>query len=73
MDAAHILEALLGVVVGIVAWWTKETWAKLQRLTDKVGEIDNDLGKNYVPRSELQKTFERIFDALDDIRKEVKK
>lgn len=64
------LMAILGVAV---AWWVNNIWAMVKAQQEEISKLHIELVQNYVPRLELQKTFERMFDKLDQIQREIKK
>lgn len=76
-DLVNIIAALgagLFAIIGAgVTWWVNNIWSMVKTLQTDVSNLHVELVKNYVPRSELQAAFDRIFDTLEDIRKEVKK
>jgi hypothetical protein len=73
MDLWQIVTFLLGLIVAGVGWWVKNIWATVMRQQELIVGLQVELAKSYVPRVELQETFMRIFDALEDIRKELAK
>jgi hypothetical protein len=73
MDLWQIVTFLLGLIVTGVGWWVKNIWATVMRQQELIVRLQVELAKSYVPRIELQETFMRIFDALEDIRKELAK
>jgi hypothetical protein len=67
MDNQTLINGLFSVVGFGVAWWVKSIWAMVQSLQSQVVALNVELAKNYVPRAELQETFNRIFQKLDEI------
>lgn len=70
---------LLTVVVGlttvagsVVAWWVSTIWGMVKAIQLQVTELNVELVKNYVPRAELQATFDRILNKLDSIQTELR-
>lgn len=64
----------LAVIVGAgITWWVNTIWSMVRAQQLAISELHVALVKDYVPRAELQKTFERFFDKLDEIQREIKK
>lgn len=63
---------LLGLVLMGMTWWVKNIWAMVIMQGAQIQTLNIELAKNYVPRAELQATFERIFNMLGEISKEVR-
>lgn len=79
-----IVSTLLGLVIAGVSWWVKNIWAMVVAQQDahnkavlefqkQVSNLTLELARDYVPRKELQDTFKRIFDKLEEIQDEVRK
>lgn len=66
---AGILIAAIGFCV---AWWVNNLWAMVKGQQEQITNLSVKLAENYAPRAELEKTFERIFNLLEEIRKEVR-
>lgn len=63
--------SLTTVIGGGVAWWTSTIWSMVKALQAQVSDLSVELARNYVPRAELHATFERIFDKLDEIQRDL--
>lgn len=72
MDAQMLINVLTGVVLAGVGWWLNNTWAMLKSLQEQISAVNLKLAENYAPRAELQNTFDRIFEKLDEIQKGMK-
>jgi hypothetical protein len=62
-----------GVILAGIGWWARIIWESVQRLKDDLHEIEVDLPKSYVSKSDLDKRmehiesmFQRIYDKLDN-------
>lgn len=53
-------------------WWVNTIWSMTKVLQQQVNELHIELAKNYVPRQELQRTFDRLFTKLDEIQNEMR-
>jgi hypothetical protein len=78
MNEQQLFNLLVGAVVTLttlagsgVAWWVSTIWGMVKTLQTQVSSLHVELAKNYAPRAELQSSFDRIFDKLDQIQKEL--
>lgn len=71
MDQQTLVNILFGIVLAGGGWWMKNLWAMVMNQQQQIGELTRDLVGNYVPRRELQDTFNRIFERLDEIQREI--
>lgn len=71
MDTQQVYNLLFGALGFGGAWWINNVWAMVRSLQQQVTALNVELVKNYVPRSELQETFTRLFDAIEEIKREV--
>lgn len=69
LDNAFLINLLFGVVLTGVGWWVKNIWAMVIEQQKMIAALQVELAKNYVPRVELQDTFKRIFEKLDELLK----
>jgi hypothetical protein len=60
---------LIGALGFCIAWWINNIWGMVKMLQQEVSNLHVELTKNYVPRVELEKNFERIFKAQEDANK----
>lgn len=58
---------LLTLVLLGMTWWVKNIWTMVTSQQAQISALNLELARNYVPRAELQATFERIFKKLDEI------
>lgn len=72
MDTQTIITTLLGLVLAGVGWWVKNIWAMVMAQQAQIVALQVELGKSYMPRAEVQEALKRIFDLLDEIRKDMK-
>lgn len=76
MDA-HILSALADWVVyalgAVLTWWVKIVWSSVNKQQTALSELHIKMATDYVTKQELNKSLDRIFDAIDDIRKGMSK
>lgn len=71
MDPQHIIDILIAIVIGGLGWWINNMWTMLRSMQEQISGLNVKLGEQYVPRVELQATFEKIFDKLDEMSKEI--
>lgn len=71
MDTQQLLNLLFAAIGFGGAWWINTIWNKIQDLQTQLAQTNLKLAEGYVPRAELEKTFERLFDAIDEIKKEI--
>lgn len=64
-----VIEFLLGLITAGIGWWVKNIWAMVIEQQKQITSLNLELAKNYVPRQELQSTFDRIFEKLDELLK----
>ncbi len=60
--------ALFGIAGSVVAWWTNRMWSMVTILQGQLTDLNVELARNYVPRAELQDTFNRMDGKLNEIR-----
>lgn len=72
MDAQKIINALGGIVFAFLGWWSNNIWSAVQGQQAQITQLNVELAKNYVPRVELQASFDRIFSKLDSIDRQTK-
>ena len=72
MDVQTLINVGGGVILAGVGWWARVIWDSVQRLKEDLHEIEVDLPKSYVSKSDLDKRmehiesmFQRIYDKLD--------
>ena len=72
METQTIINVGLGVILTVVGWFARQIWETTQTLQRDLHEIEVDLPKNYVQKSDYTETmkrieimFERIFDKLE--------
>ena len=72
MDHQTIVNIGGGLILAGIGWWARVIWDSVQRLKEDLHEIEVDLPKSYVSKSDLDKRmehiesmFHRIYDKLD--------
>lgn len=71
MDQQQIIQVLFGVAGGCVVWWVNKIWAMVQSQQEQITAVNLKLAEHYVQKSDFEKSLDRIFDAVDEIKKEV--
>jgi hypothetical protein len=72
MDHQSLINIGGGLILAGIGWWARVIWDSVQKLKDDLHEIEVDLPKSYVSKSDLDKRmqhiedmFQRIYDKLD--------
>lgn len=72
MDMQSLINMAGGVILAGIGWWARVIWDSLQKLKDDLHELEVDLPKSYVSKTDLDKRmqhiedmFQRIYDKLD--------
>ena len=72
MDTQTLLNALFGLILLGTGWFLNELWRAVKELRKDLHEIEAELPKEYVLRSDLDKRmdhietmFQRIYDKID--------
>lgn len=68
-----IMNTLVGIVMGFLAWWSNNIWNTVQSLQTQVTALNVELARNYVPRLELQAQFNQINQQLSTIERNTKR
>lgn len=71
MDQQQVMNVLFGVAGAFVAWWVNTIWAMVKSQQEQITAMNLKLAENYVQKAELEKTFNKIFDTMDEIKKEI--
>lgn len=72
MQAQDLLNIVGAILLAGVGWWLNNLWQMVKSLQEQVSAVHVKLVEHYVPRSELVNTFQRIFEKLDEIQRELK-
>jgi hypothetical protein len=72
MDHQSLINIGGGLILAGIGWWARVIWDSMQKLKDDLHELEVDLPKSYVSKSDLDKRmqhiedmFQRIYDKLD--------
>lgn len=71
MDQQQVINTLFGVAGFCVAWWVNTLWSMVKSQQEQITAVNLKLAENYVQKAELEKTFNKIFDTMDEIKKEI--
>lgn len=66
-----LITGLAGLVLSIVGYWAKRADSRADSLEKELSDFKLDVTRTYVPRDHLEKTFDRIFDGLENIQNEL--
>lgn len=83
MEPNTIITVLIGIVLAGVSWWVKNIWQMVVKLQeahnaqalahqDQLTKLSLKLAEHYPSRTELDPKFERLFDKLEEIQKEMR-
>lgn len=73
MDTQILLNAVAAVLLTGIGWWLNNLWQMVKSLQEQLSAVHVKLVENYAPRAELVSQFERIFQKLDEIQREMVK
>ena len=72
MDTQSIMNLVSVAAIGSGGWFAREIWGAVKELRKDLHEIEVDLPKSYVSKSDMDKRmdhiedmFKRIYDKLD--------
>ena len=72
MDTQSIMNLVSIAAIGSGGWFAREIWGAVKELRKDLHEIEVDLPKSYVSKSDIDKRmdhietmFQRIYDKLD--------
>lgn len=72
MEFQPMFNFIGGAILVVVGWWCKEIWDSVKALKEDIKQIEIDLPKNYVSKTDIESrldkidaTLERLFDRLD--------
>lgn len=71
MNEQQVINILIGIAGTGVAWWVKTMWGMVRSQQEQITALNLKLAENYVPKSELEKTFNKLFDGMEEIKREV--
>ena len=73
MEFQSMFNFIGGAILVAVGWWCKEIWDSVKTLKEDIKQIEIDLPKNYVSKTDIESRFdkidatlERIFDKLEN-------
>lgn len=66
-----IITSLVGFITAGIWLWVNNLWSMVRNQQEEINALSVDLAKNYVPRAELQRTFDAIFIKLEEIYREM--
>ena len=67
MNLQEAFNALVGIGLVVLGWFARELWAAVKELKQDLANLREELPKTYLPKSDLEKLFERIDGKLDRI------
>jgi hypothetical protein len=69
MDSQWIINTIMGILLAGGGWFVNTLWGSIRTLQAQIVDLSVELAKEYVPRAELQRTFDNLDKKLDDIQK----
>lgn len=73
MDSQMLINALAAISIAGIGWWLNNLWQMVKSLQEQISVVHVKLVEHYAPRAEMQATFQRIFEKLDEIQKGLSK
>lgn len=66
-----ICAGFFGIILTIIGYNFKQAKIEIDNIKRDLAKSNLKIAENYVSRTELEKTFTRLFDTMDDIKKEL--
>lgn len=66
-----LITGLAGLALAMVGYWAKRADARADTLEKELTRFQLEVTRTYVPRDQLEKTFERLFDGIENIQNEL--
>lgn len=60
-----------GIILTIIGYNFKQAKMEIDNIKRDLAQTNLKMAESYVSRTELEKTFSRLFDTMDDIKKEL--
>lgn len=63
-----VINLVGGTALTALGWFCRQIWESIEKLSDKVHEIEVDLPRNYVRQDQIENKLDKIdarFDKLD--------
>lgn len=73
MDSQMLINALAAISLAGIGWWLNNLWQMVKSLQEQISAVHVKMVEHYAPRAELQATFQRLFEKLDEIQRELNK
>lgn len=65
MELSHLLDTLLGIVVAVFGWLFSSTLKEQKRLEILLNKTREEIGRDYVTKTELRDDVRRISDGIN--------
>jgi len=62
----------LGSTCTALGWWAAKLWQMIEKLTEKIQQLEVTLTKDYVSYDRLQDSFKPVVDMLTEIKETLK-
>jgi hypothetical protein len=73
MSAQQVTNLLVTAVLALFGWMGNTLWGMLQTQQQQLAQLSIELGKNYMPRLELQQQLDRMTSQLERIDRQTRK
>lgn len=67
MEPQQIINTILGLLVGLLAWLGREVWSSIQDVKRTLGGMQRELPEKYVQKSDLKDSLGELRDLLHRI------
>jgi hypothetical protein len=71
MSTQEVLNVVGAILIAGAGWWLNNMWVMVKSLQEQLSAIHVKLVEQYPPRAEMQNVFNRIFEKLDEIQREL--
>ncbi len=67
MNIQDAFNALASVGLVCFGWFAREMWTAMKSMKEDIARLREELPKTYIPKTDLERIFERIDRKLDNI------
>ena len=64
IDVHTLITGLLGIICGIIGWFSRELWAAVQSLKNDLNELEVQMSRDFVRYDRLQDALKPIHESL---------
>jgi hypothetical protein len=67
METQIAINILIGAIVGIIGWFSKQLWDSCQFLKENIHNLEVALSNNYIKKEDFSNTMKRIETIVEKI------